>query len=425
MKSIWWEHQTAYTNELNADETCDVAIVGGGIVGISAAYHLSRRGLNVVLCEAQSLGEGSTGFSSAFLANSTTLDLADLVETYGDTKAKKIYDSIAHSIAEMERVIEAERIACDFRRSDSLYFAEEEAQLPILQKEFEVKKRLGYSAELLDGNDSSIPIAGATGAIRNHNEASMNPIAFLLGVARACVRNGVRIYTGAKITSVQEDAHGVLLKTACGNTVRAKHVVNAVSIWPSGRVVNHSLETYAAPLTSYILVTKPVPGLSQRWHGELMWNAYEAYQYMRLLPDDRVIIGGEDEFFGNPSGHATSAVHTSQSERLIRKLESYFPGIHFKIQAAWSGYLAYPLDGLPVVQTHGRMVSAVTDGLPFGWLVGIVAADRITKGHSEYDELFDCARDFGFLRNLYIKAPVPFFIKRWLLRIVAKYESGT
>lgn len=425
VESTWKEHQEEYTNELNSNLRCDVAIIGGGIVGISAAYHLSKQGLAVVLCEAGNLAEGSTGFGGGLLSTSTTLDLIDLVDRYGIPKGKKIYDSMASSITDIERVVEKEKISCDFQRCSSLYFAEKESQLPTLQREYEIKMRLGYPVELLTHTDASIPLVGAMGALRTHNEASMNAVAFVLGVARACVRDGVRIYTKTKIASLEETPDFVTLTTERGNIVQATYVVHAAHIWSNSKTLDNHLELYAAPLMSYIVITKPVPGLSKRWNDAIMWNADEAYRYLRLLPDERVLIGGEDYFFGKQSEHGAQALGSGRAQCLMHKLKSYFPDIQFETEAAWSGFLPYPLDGLPIVELRGRIVSAITDGLPLSWLVGRVMSEKITTSQSEYDEFFDSSRNFGFLRNAYIKIALPRSIKRLLLRIVTRYESGT
>lgn len=278
--------------------------------------------------------------------------------------------------------------------------------------------------ELLQPNDPRLPIAGAYGAIYNSLDSSLNPVAFTQGLTRPITTRGSAVFTDTTVTSFAKLPNGFSLTTDKGHKIRARSIICATSTWPEAGKLNTSLSCYSLPLISYIAVTEPVKGLRQRWKDELIWNTYKIYNYLRILPDERVLIGGEDQWFGSPTLHGNSSTNSEYAQRLLAKLRAYFPDLDFKIQTSWSGYLAYPIDGLPIIQTRGGVSSIITDGLPFGWLMGQIAADRITGGRSEYDDLYDYQRDVGVWKNLFLRLPLPDRWKGSLIKMGVAYEQA-
>lgn len=415
--SIWFETLPIFENQLSGDFTCDTAVVGGGITGISAAYHLARAGQHVVVLERYGIGEGSSGLSGGFTAATSSWDLRTLIAMRGENDGKAIFDSIIHAIAGMEHVMQKEKIECGFQRNHSLYFAAERSHVGVLEEEYKWRAKMGYHAELYAAGDARIPVAGAYGALKTFGDASLNPAAFVRGVAIAVVRYGGEVFTHTCVVKVEEDGDGITAWTAKGNRVQAKHTVVATNGWHDLLKAMPHLKYVSVPYVSHMIVTEPVRGIEEKWRGELLWDTYEVYHYLRLLEDGRILIGGEDRWFGEPY-HGSLPGSSRYHRRLLNKLREYFPDFEITCSRGWSGYLADPIDGLPFMETRGRVTAAIVDGLPIGWSVGQAISDRIVRNHSALDVLYDAVhRKLGFWRRLFVRTPLPSRFKEILLKI--------
>lgn len=414
--SFWLRKVSPYRHSLHHNHKCDIAIVGGGITGMAAAHRLSESGLSVSVFEKYGIGEGSTGMSGGFLAAATSWDLRQLFKMVGREKGATIYRSVVDAIRSLEETVSSEHIKCDFRRVGALYFATERSHRMRLEEEYKELTKLGYQAELYEKGDSRIPIAGAHGALKTFLDAECNPAFLVFGLMDLVLRRGSSIFTDTEITRIHEENGGVQLLTSAGHTIYAAKVIIATNGWIELLHAMPHLRTISVPYVSHIAVTEPVPGIRDRWRGELLWNTYEIYHYLRLLDDDRVMIGGESRWLGWPH-HGEFPGVSGYNHKLIGTLHKYFPSFTFRLAQGWSGYLAIPIDGFPVIETRGNIHAAIVDGIPMGWLAGNVLADRVINATSSFGAIYDAHRDFGFWRNMYVKLPLPKFVKNLVLAV--------
>jgi glycine/D-amino acid oxidase-like deaminating enzyme len=413
--SLWLSGQEDAPRPITEDGSYEVAIVGGGIVGISVAYHLRESGLRVCVLEAGTIGSGSTGMSGGFVTPSTTFDAYELIDEWGEARGTEIYASLRTAVREIGETVRRENIACGYNVCGAFYYAAEPSHFRRLAKEAATLTRMGILATLIPPGDAALPARGMFGALRTVDDAAMDPARFVRGVAQQI--GNADLFTGTRVTEIDKQGNGYALKVQGGVTVRAERVVVATNSWSLADAV----AGHAVPYASCIAIASShEPFAHPAWHGELMWDTYGTYHYLRELPDGRILIGGEDDFFG-PRHDAT--LSPQRASHLMHTLGTLFPSTRFEYQSGWRGSLAYPLDGLPVIHSRDGLHTLVTDGLPFGWLIGRVAAERIVSGRSDYDHLYDAGRDFGMLRNVLIRAPIPAAFKRLLLKIgVALYR---
>jgi glycine/D-amino acid oxidase-like deaminating enzyme len=411
MKTIWLGNQAAdIALPLDHDIFCDVAVIGAGIAGVSAAYHLNELGLKVAIFEKDGASSGSTGQSGGFLASSTTFDFCDLIDRWEEKNGRRIFDSISSSIKSIEDTVKKHGISCGFKKCGAFYVAGEKSDFSLIKREHETLVRFGYKSELYNPGDPRIPATANFGALKTFSDCAFNPAEFVSGLLDVLKLRGIQVFKG-KITGIREEKDLVFLSSDNNHSIKAKFVVLATNGFSlSGRPLPAALQ-----YRSHILVTKPVSGIRERWNGELIWDTYKMYHYLRLLDDGRILIGGEDSLFARREAELKDI--EKKNRHLLGKLREFFPGLKIEADFGWTGQLSYPLDGLPIIKTEGKVTSLITDGIPFGWLVGQMAADRISKGKSELDDLYDYGRDYGLLRNIIIKSRLPNFLKYFALKL--------
>src|SRR6185503_19135363 len=130
---------------LAEDLRADVCVIGGGLAGITTAYHLVREGRRVVLLEQGALGAGETGRTTAHLSNALDDRYHVLERLHGKEGARLAAASHAAAIDRIEAIVAGEGIACDFRRLDGYLFVPPGESLDILDAEFEAARRAGLA----------------------------------------------------------------------------------------------------------------------------------------------------------------------------------------------------------------------------------------------------------------------------------------
>lgn len=409
--SVWLEDRgRAYSvSRLEDLEGVEVAIVGGGMAGLAAAYLLSQHRIRVAVLEKYEIGGGSTSFSGGFLTPNSTLDLHEMLREFGRSGGS-IYDLASFAVVEIGEAARRERFDCQFERTGALYLAAERSHWYKLQREHEAHLSLGHAAHLFPAGDPAIPVEGVYGALRTRNDCAMNPALFAKGLAAAIVARGGRIVENVSATGIfNRDGHAVL--HAQGRAFRFPRIIVAVDGWLRTHAASTRYDLMHVPITSHILVTKPVPGITEWWRGELLRDSYEIYHYLRLLPDSRILVGGEDKWFVRPQ-HGPIREAGRYDERLLRYLRERFPGLPIEKESSWSEYLSYPIDGLPIFSEDGRIIDLLSDGLPFSWLMGKMAALRILGRPAAGEEYFRPQRSLGLWRELFIRAPLPRVVKK-------------
>lgn len=213
MKSIWHNGVTMQVfGALENNIETEAAIVGGGLAGLLTAYKLKEKGVNCVVLEAARVCSGQTQNTTAKITAVHGLKFDRLLTAFGEKKAKQYLNANLNAVNEYARIIEKEKINCEFELKPFYLYTKEGAEA--LNKEYEAAKRLGLEAELL--NNISLPVK-ITKALRFDGQAEFNPLAFASGIT-----DGLEIYENTLVDSVEK---GVL--RANGKTVKAKHIVIA------------------------------------------------------------------------------------------------------------------------------------------------------------------------------------------------------
>jgi glycine/D-amino acid oxidase-like deaminating enzyme len=336
---------------LTKDTTCDVAVIGGGFTGLSAAIELAGQGIDVCLLEAGTIGWGASGRNGGFACHgSQTLPFKKMIQTYGLDATRHYYDTMRASIdcvaencanfsIEAWRHGQGEvRLAHLPNRMDG--FREEQI---FLRETFGDETTLIGKQEL---RQHGLNGPHFHGALKAKYGFGIHPLNYARGLARAAYKGGARLYPHARIIRWEERAGQHHLYTEQGQ-VTAKRVVVATNGY-TPEVVAPRLAGRILPAMSSIIVTRPLTDderTEQGWTSSIIaHDNRNLVHYFRLLPNNRFLFGGRG---GTDSTDGTAFCIRQKLTTTFQKL---FPAwrnaetTHF-----WRGFVCLAYDGVPYI----------------------------------------------------------------------------
>jgi len=327
--------------------SCDVAIVGGGLGGLWAAYYLAKAdtGLSIVILERNQVGHGAasrhvglchyslTGLESGVIRERTDLDTA-----------RRLRLLMTEVVDEYGRVLAEEGIDADYRKSGILHFASAEPQLGRLRTEYDGDRVLGPREDDFvwldpDGTAERVRLSNCLAAVYTPHCANFHAGRAAVGLARACERHGVQIHERTAVIGMD----GNVVSTTRGD-VRAEAVIDVTE----GSPFAIPLRPPVVCLESYAIATEPLPGAFFEGVG---WTGGESLLHLRRLyscairtSDDRIVIGGMRGRYADGSRRdRLPADDASVWEDLRRELILYFEDLRdVRVTHRWSGRIAVP-----------------------------------------------------------------------------------
>jgi glycine/D-amino acid oxidase-like deaminating enzyme/nitrite reductase/ring-hydroxylating ferredoxin subunit len=366
---------------LSGDLDVDVAIIGAGITGLTAAAHLAAAGRSVAVLEMRTVGAGETGQTTAHLTEAFDTRFSSLIKDFGEEAARLVARSHREAINEIERLARIHGIACDFTRVPGFLYTERQADLDQLSEELAAARQAGVQAEWLNAVPLPYRVAGG---IRFLDQARVHPLRYLHGLADALSRAGVRIFEQTRALGVAED-ETCRVETDRG-VVMARHVIVAANVPVNNRVFTH---TFLYPYRSYAIAA---PLLAGDLDG-LFWDTDDPYHYTRVQEVDgrrMLIVGGEDHKTGTEP----------ETGRCYEALERY---VHDRfdvgpIEHRWSGQIIETADGLPCIGRNAlesRVFIAggySGNGITYGTYAGMLLADLAVGRDHPAAELYKPTR---------------------------------
>lgn len=355
MKYISYWHDTAPSFADGRQDVVgarvDVAVIGGGFTGLTAAYRLARLGADVAVLEARHVGAGASGRNGGHLNNGIAHGYADAKARFGAAGAGAIYRAYDRSIELIEETIAEAGIACDFRRCGRLKLASKASHVAGLQANFDlIHTEVDPDTRWLERGDLGDEVGSDAfhGAMLSAKSAMMHMGRYASGLAAAAHDRGARIWEGAPVTAGRRLPAGWELSTPLG-TIRADRVIAATNAY--------SAEVPAAPLSyfrrrivpvgSFVLATRP---LSVDEAAAVMpgnrncVTSMNIGNYFRLSPDRRLIFGGRARF--SAVSNRRSDIRSGAILRAERG--AIFPRLaDVEIDYCWSGLVGMTKDRFP------------------------------------------------------------------------------
>ncbi len=335
-------------------EKVEVAIVGGGFCGLSAALHLAEAGTDCCVVEAQQPGWGASGRNGGQVIAGLKLDPQELRAKFGDEHGEALYRFGAETADLVFELIERFGIPCEPRRVGWIQAARSiPVGAAISARVAEFSKR-GAHVELLHP-DRLRELTG-TGLFRfgmlDHRCGSVQPLGYARGLAAAAAHAGARIFSRTRVMALERDRGLWVLRTQQG-ALRARTVVLATNaylegLWPG-------LVRAMIPIQSCQVATEPLPdhvGSGILPSGQPVSDLMDLGVYFRRDRDGRFIIGG--------SGPLGSREAASYFDQLTRAARLMFPALEeVAFPHRWSGKLALTRDHLPrVIRLDDGMIAA-------------------------------------------------------------------
>jgi glycine/D-amino acid oxidase-like deaminating enzyme len=219
-----WLDTTPETNfpPLQDGLTVDVAVIGGGLAGLTAATLLKAEGKTVAVLESGRIVQGVTGFTTAKITSLHTLIYDRLIRTFGEEKARAYGEANQAAIEQIAALVQEKQIDCDFHRSEAYTYTEADDEVEKIRAEADAALKLGLPAAFVNETPLPFPVKAA---VRFDHQAQFHPRKYLLALARNIPGDGSYIFENTKVTELAEGEPCVI--TTERGTIAARDVIVA------------------------------------------------------------------------------------------------------------------------------------------------------------------------------------------------------
>ena len=378
--SLWQESVDEYlpTNKIDSTKIYDVVIVGGGITGVSTAYHLQKAGMNCLLLEAHELCFGTTGGTTAHINTLLDVPYSTIEKKFSKEKSKLVAESVTEAVNTIRETIKKHSIDCDLKTTSATLFAETDKQKDELDKISEATSDAGIKNNFID--KISIPIKFLK-AMQVEDQAKFNPVRYVQSLAIQFERAGGVILQQCRFVSADENGN-VSVETSVGKYI-CRFLIYATHIPPGVNLLHFR----CVPMRSYAMA---VILKDDKYPEDLLYDMHDPYNYYRSQKIDGrnyFIVGGYD--------HKTA--HEENQEYRFLKLESHVRK-YFDVKEIaykWSSQYYESPDGLPYIGQlpgHDKIFVATGfggNGMPYSTVAALLLTKMITNQDSPYKELYD------------------------------------
>ncbi|BAQ50084.1 NAD(P)/FAD-dependent oxidoreductase [Methylobacterium aquaticum] len=341
---------------LDRDVQADVAIVGGGYTGLSAALALAERGERAVVLEANAIGWGASGRNGGVVSAKFRPSFQAIASRHGLGVAKRMHAIAYDSVETLERLIAEHGIAdANYARVGQLKCAHKSATLAAAVADMEwMRREMGDTSVSVLSREAVAEETGSqdfVGGVLSAKAGGLHPLNYARGLAQAASARGIAIHEASPALRFHREAGGIRVETP-GGSVRARQVIVATNGYTDLTRAAAPLRTRLIPFRSAILATEP---LSDNLRAALLPSRriyVETRRMMRWfrMVDGRMVFGGRGAFGRSDSEAAFATLH--------RAMVRTFPALaDTAVAHRWSGLVGMTLDALPHV---GRLDDRVS-----------------------------------------------------------------
>jgi len=382
----FWIASTQKTNypRLEEDIDVDVAIIGGGISGLTCAYLLKQEGLKVAVLESSHIAEGTTGHTTAKVTSQHNIVYDKIRRQFGEERAKQYADANESAIKFIAQLVDFKKIDCDFLRQSAYVYTQEDRYIEKISEEVKTAVSLGLKATYLE--ELSLPFS-VKAAYRFDNQAQFHPRKYLLALASYIHSEGSSIFENTKITDVKEGDRCKLIAEN-GRKVLADNVIVATHFPFYDGLGLYFARIY--PEREYVLGMK----IKEKLPEGMYVSAEDTGYSLRTQPfnsEELVLLTGQ--------GHKTG--QRDLTSRYLN-LKTFADSI-FKVRDVpfrWSTQDYTTMDGIPYIghltSKHKNIFVATGFakwGMTNGTVAGMLLRDLITKGESKWQDVYSPSRN--------------------------------
>lgn len=370
---------------LKGPRSAEVVVIGAGFTGLSTALHLSERGVPVAVLEAADIGFGASGRNVGLVNAGLWLEPDFVVELLGETYGERLIRLLSEAPQTVFDIISRYHIACEGVRNGTLHCAVGRKGREEIERRFRQWQARRAPVELLSETESAAKLGTGvyTGALLDRRAGTIQPLAYVRGLAKAALDLGAQVFTGDPVERVERGSSGWNAVTGRG-AVAAKWVVVATDVYATGPWQQIAREQVRLPY--FNVATQPlgaVLGRSVLPERQGAWDTQTVLRSFRMDEAGRLVFGSVGALRGTGA-----AIHRRWAKRAIRAL---FPQLgDFVLEDEWYGTIGMTSDNVPRFHKLSDNVVAVSGyngrGIAPGTAFGKVLADYI-YGEIEDDAL--------------------------------------
>ncbi|MCB9993637.1 MAG: FAD-binding oxidoreductase [Hyphomicrobiaceae bacterium] len=384
--------------------SADVCVVGGGFTGLSAALHLARQGLNVVLLEASRVGSGASGRNGGQVGTGQRLEQPDLEQMVGLERARALWDIGLESVALVKSLADEAGTDCEW--VPGIIHADHRQRFTAHSRHIVDHMAETYDyhqMRFLDRNEIRAEVGsnGYLSGVLDLGGAHIHPLRYAIALARLAERAGVQIHEMSRVSAIEPGSR-VTVKTAHA-TVSADHLVLGLNGYHNN--IDGRLARRVMPINNFIAVTEP---LASERAKSLIRNDYAVadsrfvINYFRMSRDNRMIFGGGESY-----GYRFPA---DIAAKVRGPMLNVFPQLaDARIDYAWGGTLGITMSRLPRFERHARNILSLSGfsghGVAMATLAGKIAAEAVAGQAGRFD-LFEGLPNPGFPGGALLRTPL-------------------
>ena len=328
----------------------DVAVIGAGFTGLSAACTLAKRGAKVAVLESETIGWGASSRNGGMVLTGMKLGVNQLISMYGRELTQRMYAASLATIDCVEQIIREESIDCGFSRCGHLEVACKQKHFDDYARQAEtIAREFNHHIGVVQKNELSAEIGSSIyyGGMVDEVSAGLNPARYVAGLGRGAMKAGAEIFEHTRVQRIERAAYdgkqGWRITTSRG-TLSAREVFVGTSGYTGG--ATPGLKKKIIPIGSFIITTEILPEklaheLSPR--NRMIYDSKNYLYYFRLTPDRRMLFGGRAAFFPE-----TDQTIRRSAEILRRGMIDVYPQLSdAKVEYVWGGTLDFAFDIMP------------------------------------------------------------------------------
>jgi gamma-glutamylputrescine oxidase len=344
----WAEPPASNEPALAGDLRCDVAVIGGGVGGMTAALRLAESGADVAILEAQTCGWGASSRNAGYVTNSIAADPALLALLFRREKVRALFQFAEAAVEFTQDAIARRGIDCDFEKVGIVQAAVSKGQLRKAHRNAKIMAAAGSSAEFVEGPAAGLP-DGFLGGMREGIGGTLNPAKYVIGLRDAVLASGAKVFERTPVRDVSDRGGGVTVETAHGR-VHAKQAVLTTNAY--GKNLAVTPRRLVSPVWTSLIETEPV---APERLDAIGWTSRAPMVTPHMILESYRVTPRNTIVFGTRRLETTKGALTARTpsapvvDDLLRGFRERFPGLHdVAPHRAWGGWIGMSSTWLPV-----------------------------------------------------------------------------
>lgn len=367
--------------------TAEVVVVGGGLLGVSATYHLAVSGMRPILLESHTPGAGASGRSAGMLVPGFAVPYQYAIALLGHHAARELYTWTIENVDLVRALVDRERIDCELSTGGVLTLGLGQAQCDVGRTLAAALRADGFDVQVVERDDLDVLVgtpaaADIGGGLFQPVAGSVDPARLVAGLAAAAGRHGAHLVGGVAVRSITAANGRIELETGAGPVSCASAVI-ALNAWTSELVPE--LGRIIAPARAQMLAYAPTEPV---FRVPVTAAVSDHGEYWRQAGSGEIVVGGRRDL--DHSSATTAQVTTADVQCGVEQiLPALFPQLRLPpVQARWAGAMATTPDGLPVAGSVPGVTGAWFaggcngHGLAFAASLGRVLAEAVIEGRA-------------------------------------------